>query len=199
MPRQRHPAWLLIPTILFPYVVIVNLLFFFFLQDYFPSSNVLISRALDIAVIVTFFLAILFNIIYMIASRALPARRVLRTALIVKAIHIPAYLCIFLFAIPFAIMIFMALPMVLILVFLDGLSLFLSGMISIYALSKVCRQKAATTGIIPVLAIIGQFFFCIDVITVFFAFFTLKKPLATPQPASIPSAPTAPPATDIQP
>lgn len=147
---------LLLPTALFPYIVCLLIAGMF-------GGGESAFRTLGIACLVCLGLAFVCNILFMAVSRNQAARSLLKTALILKAIHIPSYVLIFGLGLGSGISIIMTFPLVLFLVLMDSVTLFLSGMVSVYALVRnVQNQK-----VLSVVGLICQFFFCADVISLF--------------------------------
>lgn len=147
---------LLLPTALFPYTVCL------LIASMFGGGESAV-RTLGIACLVCLGLAFVCNIGFMAVSREQDARSLVKTALILKAIHIPSYVLIFLLGLGLGISIIMTFPLVLFLVLTDAVTLFLSGMISVYALVR----NAGNQKVLSVVGLICQFFFCADVISLF--------------------------------
>ena len=158
---------LLIPTALFPYAV--SLFLFFFFKSKTGASVTL--PYLIISCVVCACLALACNVVFLLLSRKDSAERLCKTALILKAIHIPAYVAIFVLGLILGLMFFMTFPIILLLIFLDCVTLFFSGMISVFALIK--NRKNGT--VLTVIAIICQFYFCADVISLFVLQITASK------------------------
>ena len=156
---------LLIPVIIFPYLLVLGVL----LSNLFPE---------DIAPIVFGIFIILFalatpicNIIFMILSRKDDPCDLIRTAFLVKLVHIPAYIIVFILGVVAAFMIFMTLPLILMLILFDCIVLFFSSSLSVFALAKNIKNNK----ILSVVALICQFFFCADVISLLVLNNIMKK------------------------
>ncbi len=156
---------LLLPVIIFPYLLVLGLL----LGELFPE---------DIAPIVFGVFVILFalatpicNIIFMIVSRNDNPLDLIRAALLVKIVHIPSYVIVFISGIVAAIMIFMTLPLILMFILFDCIVLFLSSSISVFALAKNVKNNKT----LSIVALICQFFFCADIISLFILRLVSKK------------------------
>lgn len=156
---------LLIPVIIFPYLLALGVL----LSNLFPE---------DIAPIVFGIFIILFalatpicNIIFMILSRKDDPCDLIRTAFLVKLVHIPAYIIVFILGVVAAFMIFMTLPLILMLILFDCIVLFFSSSISVFALAKNIKNNK----LLSVAALICQFFFCADVISLLVLNNIMKK------------------------
>ena len=167
---------LLIPTTVFPYIFIAFTVFFFIFSNN-PNSLLYISQDNIIFVPIGFtiivFLSFILNIIFIVMSKSDDSSKILTTALIIKCVQIPAYIAIFLFGLLLSLMIFMTVPLILILILIDLITLFLSSMISIYSIIKVLKEKKSKKKALPVIAIICQFFFCVDVLSLIILKLTL--------------------------
>ena len=146
---------LLIPVMLLPYSVPLA---------YFASKPL----SEDAAAIlfcsipaVCFISAPVCNVVYMILSRKTDARALIRDALLVKLVHVPAYVIIFIGGSIAALMIFFTLPLILMLVLFDSIILLCSSMLSAFALIKHIRHAK----MLSIIALICQFIFCADVIS----------------------------------
>ena len=156
---------LLIPVIIFPYLLTFGVL----LGNLFPE---------DVAPIVSGVFIILFvlatpicNIVFMILSRKDDPYDLIRAAFLVKLVHIPAYIIVFIFGVIAAIMFFRTLPLILMLILFDCIVLFFSSSISVFALAKNINNNK----ILSVVALICQFFFCADIISLFVLRLVSKK------------------------
>lgn len=178
MKKTSDKFWLLIPTALFPYVII-GIIAAFFISNWNPGklSNIILENlnVLGIAAAGWFVLSFIFNILYIALPKTTDARKILRAALIIKCIHIPTYIVIFIFGLMLGIMFFMTFPLIVILFIIDLLTLFLSNFISIYALAQSIKQKSFGNNAAPITAIVCQFFFCADLISMIVAFCLCKK------------------------
>ena len=146
---------LLIPTMLLPYSVS----FAYFLSKLFTQDVAI--RIFGILLAVCFVAATVCNVIYMILSKKDDSRKLIRDALLVKLIHVPAYVIVFMGGSIAALMIFFTLPLILMLVAFDCIILFWSSMLSVFAL--ILHVKHAKT--LSVIALVCQCIFCADVIS----------------------------------
>ena len=158
--------FLLIPTVIFPYIFCIG--GYLFLQFGFNDFYVTIW---GYCLLICAVLAIALNIVFMVCSRNQQAIDVLKTSLILKLIHIPTYVLIYIIGLFMGFMFFMTFPLILFLVFIDYVTLILSSMISVFALIKNLKNNKG----ISILALLCQIFFCVDVIALTIAFFTIKK------------------------
>lgn len=150
---------LLIPSAIFPYTVCL------WLGYGFVSGNFTnhVMTVLEVSCLVCAVLSVLCNILFMIFSRNQSACSLRKTALLLKIIHIPSYVLIFALGFMMGLMLFMTFPFIIILVILDCITLFIGSMISVFALIKKMNSDAA----VSVLAIVCQFIFCADVISLY--------------------------------
>ena len=156
---------LLLPVIIFPYILVLGVL----LGELFPE---------DIAPIVFGVFVILFalatpicNIIFMIVSKKDDPYKLIRMALFVKLVHIPSYVMVFLFGLVASLMIFMTFPLVLMCILFDVIVLLFSSSVSVFALVQNTKQVKA----LSIVALIFQFFFCADIISLFVLRLVSKK------------------------
>lgn len=168
---MKKYLWL-IPAAAFQYTF-CTWLSYCFLSMHFTGS--IISTALGYLCVFCFFAAIICNIIFMIAVRKEEPRRIVIAAFILKLIHIPTYILIFAIGCMMGIMWFMTFPFILFLIAVDILTMFISGMVSVFSVARNAKGNAASS----VLTIICQFVFCLDVISL--SVFTLKCVLKKPE------------------
>jgi len=161
---------LLIPTILFPYTVCLGF------TGRFNESLSNTAIALHIAVsLITLLSALLCNLLFIFATKNTSTTQLLKTALIIKAIHIPAYLIIFVSGAIMGLLFFFTIPIIAFLVLIDFITLCLSGMISVYAHIKALKEKNTELSVPLIISLICQAFFCADVISLLVVSITLKK------------------------
>ena len=122
-------------------------------------------------VMLFFVLPMVCNIIFMIVSRKDDPRKLMLAALLVKLVHIPAYVMVFLFGVGAALMIFFTLPLILLLVIGDYVVLLISSSISVFAIAKNVKGNK----MLSLIALFCQFFFCADVISLFVLWRASKK------------------------
>ena len=152
---------LLIPTAVLPYIVCLCLGYGVISQN-FSDNTILI---LGIVALVTLVLSFVCNIIFILTTKSKSSMELLRTTLLIKAIHIPTYIVIFIFGAMLGVMFFMTFPIILLLVLIDYLTLWMSGMISIYAHIRVIKEKRISSTAPVVISMICQLFFCLDIIS----------------------------------
>lgn len=160
---------LLIPTMLFPYSFgLFSLIYVSSLDADFAEHILLGFFALSLIS------PLICNIIFLLLSRKDDAHSLIGAALLVKLVHIPSYIFIFLLGVGASIMIFMTFALILMLILFDYMVLASSGMISVFALAKNIKNNK----IISVIALICQFFFCADVISLFVLWINSKNSTA---------------------
>ncbi len=158
---------LLIPAIVFPYTVCLVLAYGFFGGGF--NDNVI--AVLGIFAVICLALAFVCNLIYIFTTIHAQPNELLKAALLVKLIHIPTYLLIFLFGLLLWVMFFMTFPLILLLVLVDVVTLFLSDMVSVYAMARNVKRYPGPVAV----ALVCQFFFCADVISLLVVTCILKK------------------------
>lgn len=162
---------LLIPVTVFPYSYVLGL----FISELFANEEVAIW--VFTSVVAFFFVSpLICNIVYMVLSKNADTGELIRAALIIKLVHIPAYVMIFLFCLVASIMILMTFPLILMLMLFDYIVLLSSGMISVFALAKNIKYNKK----LSIIALICQFFFCADVISLFVMHRISKKQAQIP-------------------
>ena len=155
---------LLIPCIIFPYSLVLSVL----IGDLFPEN--IAPIVFGVLIVLFAVLTPIWNVIFMIVSRKDDPGDLIRAALLIKLFHIPAYIVVFIFGVIAAIMIFMTLPLILMFVLFDCIVLFFSSSISVFALAKNIKNNK----LLSVVALICQFFFCADIISLF-VLWTISK------------------------
>ena len=156
----------LIPTVIFPYLFCGGLLIGF--GAGWGDAFVKIWAIILVACVA---LSLVFNVIYMVLSRKQDAHHLVKVALIIKLLHIPTYALIFVFGLLMGFMFIMTFPFILFLVYIDCLTMVLSGMISVFALIKSFKNNR----LVSILTLVCQPFFCVDIISLFIANCILKK------------------------
>ena len=149
---------LLIPAMLFPYSFVLG---FVFSEGYANSDSAIFA----LAAFVGLFLILPFacNITFIILSRKDEPYKLIQSALIIKLVHIPSYVIIFVMGLISSLMIFMTLPLILMFILFDYMVLVTSSSISLFALAKNIKNNK----ILSIVALICQFFFCADIISLF--------------------------------
>lgn len=157
---------LLIPEMLLPYAFALGL----------PISNLFENEdqatlTFGTVIAILSVAPLICNVIYVITTRNADPHALLCSALLVKLVHIPAFVIIFAFGLMAALMIFMTLPLILMLIAFDYFILLSSSFVSVFALTKNVKNLKA----LSVIAIICQFFFCADVISLLLLCLVSKK------------------------
>ena len=148
---------LLIPAMLFPYS--------FVLGGIASDGYANIDSDLEAYILIGLFfiLPLVCNIAFIVFSRKDDPYKLISSALIIKLVHIPSYVIIFVMGLISSLMIFMTLPLILMLILFDYIVLITSSFISVFALAKNIKEKKT----LSILALICQFFFCADIISLF--------------------------------
>lgn len=157
---------LLLPAMLFPYSFVLG---FIFSEGYAGGDSAMVALAVFVGV----FLILPFacNIAFIILSRKDEPYKLIQSALIVKLVHIPSYVIIFVMGLISSLMIFMTLPLIIMFILFDYMVLITSSFISVFALAKNIKNNRIPS----VIALICQFFFCADVISLFVLRIVSKK------------------------
>ena len=146
---------LLLPTVVFPYCILfaVYCIFSGFLMERVFRDNAMVLMGV---LVLTWVIAAVFAVLFLILglSREWDARELVKVNMVIKLIHVPAYIGIFLIGCACLITIFTA-GISLALALLDSLAIILSGMVG---LTAAIRSRAGYK-----LALL-QFIFCADVI-----------------------------------
>ncbi len=141
---------LLLPTMLFPYFFVLGES-----EDALQLEEILIFGGLFLA------LSLICNVLYMVLARNEDPSKLMGGALLVKLIHIPAYVMIFFYGAIASLMFFMALPLIIMYVIFDYIVLLLSSSLSVFGLVKNMKNNEAFSTV----ALFCQFVFCADVIS----------------------------------
>ena len=164
---------LLLPAILFPYLVVLALVCVF--KGYFMKT-VFHNNAFDLifVLLVLYFAALICTGVVFVASlvKKWNAQELLRINMAIKLIHIPAYLLIFIVGLACMLTIF-TFPISFVLLLLDGMTITLSGLIGLAGMircvgeNKLSKKAAATHGIL-------QFIFCADIFSSIIVYRTIR-------------------------
>jgi len=112
---------------------------------------------------------------YIIFTKEKNAYELLKTAILIKIVHIPTYILIFILGFFMGLMFFMTFPIIILLVAVDLITLWISGMISVYSVAKALKQGGLCPKPLLIIAMVCQFFFCADIISLFVINFIAKK------------------------
>ncbi len=162
-----------IGIILFPYFIVFAIICIFtgFLMDTVFNNNPFL---LVFIIIVLFILSLLsVPAILVPGFKKKNVTELLRINMIIKLLHIPAYLLIFIFGLLCMITIF-TIGVTFILMILDGMTIILSGLIGISSIinglreNKISLKQAVIHGVL-------QFIYCVDVISSIVLYRTVKN------------------------
>lgn len=162
---------LLLPTMLFPYMVCLCLGYGFIAHGWSDAIFIIFG----VIALIVLALSFVCNIVYIVLTRKSPAEELLKTALLIKLIHIPTYILIFLVGIIMALTFWMTLPFILLFIVVDLLTLLMSGMISIYSLITALRCEGLCSKKLLGIALACQFFYCADIISLLVVKGAIKK------------------------
>lgn len=98
--------------------------------------------------------------IFIFTTRKASFEESLKSALLIKVIHIPAYILIFILGVIMGMMFFMTFPFIMLLLVVD-----FSDMVSIYSLIKGLATKNMCSKVLPAIAFVCQFVWCADIIS----------------------------------
>lgn len=173
---------LLIPTMLFPNVVAGTLAAMLISAYFSDNENANMWKFVDYLwpiALALLGLAILLNLVFIFHAKShaksADSMQLLQAALLVKCVHIPAYVIIFIYGLLLGMMFFMTFPLILLLVLFDGVFLLLSNMISWYAIGRALGEQRYQMTAPLVIALICQFFFCADIISLLVVYLMMKS------------------------
>ena len=144
---------LLVPAMTFPYLFVVGFVLAFAFSNYLPVFFALIALLLV--------LPLACNIAFCVSAKNADPREIIRMALLVKLLHIPSYIIVFLFGAAASLMFIFTFPLILASILFDCLTLFISSTVSVFALVKNAKINKK----LSLIALVCQFFFCADVIS----------------------------------
>jgi len=141
------------------------------MEPVFSNNGLLLIAALLVLYIAALICSLSIFIKSLVTKRN--ARELLRLNLVIKLVHIPAYVIIFILGLAFMITIF-TFAISIVLMILDVMTIFLSGLIGLsgvirgYSEEKISMKSATIHGIL-------QFVFCLDVISAVIVYRRVKK------------------------
>ena len=153
-----------LPIILFPYTIIIalaSLFSNFIMETVFKNNIFLVLLVLLLFYIIALISAIIVSIKNLVLKRS--AQELLRMNMIIKLIHIPAYLLIFFAGMIFFLTIF-TFAISILLMILTGMSIILSGLIGLSSIIRGLREHKLTKKKAIIHSIL-QFIFCADIIS----------------------------------
>lgn len=174
---NKKNIWLLLPTILLPYMTLL-MLAMVLLSTKIPAFEYVLERVFRenglymlAALLVFFLIAVVLSITYFALSirKKWDPVALSKYAMIIKWVQTPAYIVIFVLGFFLMITLF-TIPFALMFVFVDCLTLFLTGLLTMSAALNAVRQGIFQTKEV-LWVVILQFVFCADVVaaTVFYA------------------------------
>ena len=135
----------------FPYALVVGFVFSLGFEDY----------ALLVFIGCFLLLPFVCNIAFCISAKNADPYELVQMALLIKLLHIPAYIIVFCFGAAASLMFIFTLPLILAAIIFDCITLFISSTISVFALIKNMKNDKKLSAV----ALVCQFFFCADVIS----------------------------------
>ena len=164
-----RPYLYLILVILFPYTVVLALLCIFMeisifrsiMEVIFQNNALLLLLALLIFYVIAFICSLVTLATSIVKER--DGRELLRVNMIIKLLHIPGYLMIFIAGFVFLLTIF-TFPIALVLMMLSGMAIFLTGLIGLGGILRSFREKRLSKNE-AILHSFLQFVFCADIIS----------------------------------
>lgn len=162
--------WLLIPTIIFPYIILLSYFAFFGLSAISDDAYKWYLNNISypgIVLLCLFLLSVVCNVIFISTAKKASSAEVVKAALTIKCIHIPFFVLVFIFGLFLGFMFIMTFPLIILLVLVDFVIFWLSNMISIFAIIRVLKRKELNLTAALIVTLICQLFFCADVISMF--------------------------------
>lgn len=167
---NKKNIWYIVPILILPYLIVGILSVALFGKDN-PFGKINPLGILLLCIMLT----TIFSVIYFIKSivKKDDPELLAKRAMIVKLVHVPAYIMIFILGICFMITIF-TIPFTIGLFLIDSLILFLSSLLTISSVINGLR-----TGILKIKDIIWvvilQFVFCADVVVAVIYYLKIKR------------------------
>jgi len=163
-------------TLLFPYLIILAIICIFTnfgnIMELLFNNNALYVLATLMIIYVFALVCTIIQVILNIRSK-ISSKQLLFTNMMIKLIHIPAYIVIFLFGVLNLITIF-TIGISIILMILDGMTIFLTGLIGLSGIIRGLFEKKLSPKNVLIYGIF-QFIFCIDVISSIFLYKKIKN------------------------
>lgn len=166
---------LLLPCAVFPYLLLFFLFGFFrgFLLDWIGENLLLTFLLLGI----WFFASLLANLAFLMLAlgRQWSGRSLALASMVLKLIQIPAYVTVFLLGCIFALTIWLF-AFVIVLFFLDCLTILLTGLIGLTASIRCAGEKRVSKGLCVANGILS-FVFCADVVLAIIFYVKSRRPI----------------------
>lgn len=151
-------------TLIYPYCVVMALICLFtglWMESVFNNDILILILVLGLISFAAFISVIIGSVFRLVKKT--PSSDLLQINMVIKLIHIPAYIAIFLFGLLCMLTIF-TVGISFVLVIYDVLAILFSGMIGLVGVIQAFREKKLSLGK-AVTHGIFQFVFCIDVIS----------------------------------
>ncbi len=166
----------LLPLMIFPYVNLIYLLtMLFLLSSNSVSEDLLLIVGLSLAVIyMVITMVLILHQIYLSLKGKTQLYECAKYNMIVKLLHIPAYIFYFLLGMLGIIMGVWGIVIVLYVMFIDFLTITLSGIYSLASSYQIYKAKIHSNRITLLLAV-SNFIYCLDICAAIYYFFIAKS------------------------
>ena len=166
---------LLIPVTLLPYILLFALYSLFInqyiVEKFFGSNALWLLFMIFAATVISFICTLVYMPLCL--AKGWSARQTAFFNMLIKLIHIPAYLVIFVLGVLFFITIFTYAFSIFFVIF-DCMTIFITGLIGLTANLRLYKEKKCT-GSFAAINSICQFLFCIDVINAVIVYIRSRK------------------------
>lgn len=169
----------MLPLILYPYAYLILLLTIFLAGDAFDWIETHITDNFIVILIQVYHILVLIDAIYGAVSVARSNDTPIQAArmnLVIKGLHIPAYIFHFILGVAGCLMSVWGIGFIMFAIAIDVLTIAFTGISAIGCMVKLKKSDVLST-VITVLAVIGSFIFCVDVVIAIMLFIITKKSL----------------------
>ena len=168
-----------LPIILYPYIYMFCLLGYFLAMsnspDEYKTSNTFLIVLIFIAVICNLYSFITsFSFIFSAKKGKYTGKELAKLNMIIKVVQIPAYIIHFCLGLLGLIMSVWGIPIILWAIFIDFITIVLSGTVGISAAISAQKENTLSTGQAVLFSILG-FVYCVDVFISIFLFIRVKR------------------------
>lgn len=164
----------MLPVILYPYAYLIYFLVYFFVSDALPESvRSQVIVALTVACHVVAFADAIYGAVN-VARNKCTAHEAARMNLTIKAWQIPAYIFHFILGFLGLMMSVWGIGFIMFAIYIDVVTIALTGINAIGCMVKM-RKKGALSTVKAVLAVVGSFIFCVDVVIAIVLCFISRK------------------------
>lgn len=162
-----------IPLILFPYwllFLLYCLLTGFCMETLFMSNGFLLIAALVVGGLIAFICTVILCVLAVAKNQ--DSLSMARLNMIVKLVHVPAYIAIFVLSLIFSITVF-GIGFVIVFALSDAFAILMSGLVGCVTATLSRRQKSGLTDWIAYAIL--QFVYCADVVTCILMYCKIRK------------------------